>query len=408
VTADPFASWDPTSPEFQSDPLAIWSQLRAERPIYPRPMPDGLTVWIVTRHRDCVGVLRDPDCTAQKFSNHILHKLAADPAAPFAVIAKTVLGMMLVKDDPDHFRLRSLVNKAFTPRVVSELRPRVQAITDELLDAAAARGEFDAIADLGMPLPIIVIAELLGVPLEQRANLKRWSDKLVTFLDGTIRDQGLAEAAVACVEMRAYMDGVFAERRAAPRDDLISRLIAAREVEDRLTDDELFGTVVLILAAGHETTTNLIGNGLYTLLRHPAELARLRARPELIGSAVEELLRFEGPVALTSRNATRDYELAGQRIGAGDELSVVLAAANRDPAVFAEPDRLDLARAENRHLSFGFGAHFCLGASLARLEGQIALGSVVARFPGLKRASDAVEWRRGIVLRGLTALPLRI
>lgn len=408
MTTDPFASWDPTSPEFQADPLPIWSRLRAERPVYPRPMPDGLTVWIVTRHRDCVAVLRDPDCTAQKFSNPILHRLAADPAAPFAVIAKTVLGMMLVKDDPDHFRLRSLVNKAFTPRVVSELRPRVQAITDELLDAAAKRGEFDAIADLGMPLPIIVIAELLGVPLEQRANLKRWSDKLVTFLDGTIRDQGLAEAAVACVEMRAYMDQVFAERRAAPRDDLISRLIAAREVDDRLTDDELFGTVVLILAAGHETTTNLIGNGLYTLLRHPDELARLRARPELIGSAVEELLRFAGPVALTSRNTTGEYELAGQRIGAGDELSLVLAAANRDPAVFADPDRLDLGRADNRHLSFGFGAHFCLGASLARLEGQIALGSVVSRFPGLKRAGDPVEWKRGIVLRGLTALPLRI
>ncbi|MEX2207887.1 MAG: cytochrome P450 [Myxococcota bacterium] len=408
TAADPFASWDPAAPEFQANPHPTWSRLRAEQPIYPRLMPDGRRTWIVTRHRDCVTVLRDPDCSAQKFPTHMLHQLAADPAAPFAVIARTVLAMMLVKDDPDHGRLRGLVNKAFTPRVVSELRPRVQAITDELLDAAAKRGELDAIADFGMPLPIIVIAELLGVPLEERANLKRWSDKLVTFLDGTIRDKGLAEAAKACVEMRAYMDRVFAERRAAPRDDLISRLIAAREIEDRLSDDELFGTVVLILAAGHETTTNLIGNGLYTLLRHPAELARLHARPDMIGSAVEELLRFEGPVALTSRNPNREYELDGRTIAKDDELSVVLAAANRDPAVFADPDRLDLSRGENRHLSFGFGAHFCLGAALARLEGQIALGSIVARFPAMKLVGDTVAWKPGIVLRGLVELPIRV
>jgi len=408
VSADPFASWSAASPEFQADPHPLWARLRAERPVYPRALPDGRRMWTVTRHRDCVQVLRDPDCSAQKFPTHVLHQLASDPAAPFAVIARTVLGMLLVKDDPDHGRLRGLVNKAFTPRVVSELRPRVQAITDELLAAAAKRGEFDAIADLGMPLPIIVIAELLGVPLEDRASLKRWSDKLVTFLDGTLREKGLADAADACLEMRAYMDRVFAERRSRPREDLISRLIAARELEDRLSDDELFGTVVLILAAGHETTTNLIGNGLYTLLRHPAELARLRARPEAIGAAVEELLRFAPPVSLTSRTAARDLALGGERIPKDDEMDLVLAAANRDPAVFAEPDRLDLFRGDNRHLSFGFGAHFCLGASLARLEGQIALGSVVARFPALKLASESVAWKPGIVLRGLVELPLRI
>ena len=408
MTVDPFADWNPAAPEFQADPHPVWARLRAEAPIYPRLMPDGRRSWAVTRHRDCVAVLRDPRCTAEKFPSDVLHRLAADPSAPFAIIARTVLGMMLVKDDPDHGRLRGLVNKAFTPRVVSELRPRVQAIADELLDAAERRGELDAIADFGMPLPIIVIAELLGVPLEDRAELKRWSDKLVTFLDGTIRDRGLADAAVACVEMRTYMDRVFAARRAAPRDDLISRLIAAREVEDKLTDDELFGTVVLILAAGHETTTNLIGNGLYTLLRHPAELARLRERPELIGTAIEELLRFASPVSLTSRNPTEDTELDGRRIAKDDELALVLAAANRDPEVFAQPDRLDLARSENRHLAFGFGAHFCLGAALARLEGQIAIGSAVSRFPGIKLASESVEWKPGIVLRGLVALPIRL
>jgi cytochrome P450 len=382
--------------------------MRAEAPILLRVEPNGERGWLVTRHRDCVTVLRDPRCRAEKFPASMLRELAADPSSPFSTVARTVLGMMLVKDDPDHARLRGLVNKAFTPRVVAELRPRIQAIADELLDAAQRRGGLDAIEDLGMPLPIIVIAELLGVPLEDRADLKRWSDGLVTFLDGTVRDQGIADAAAACVEMRAYMDRIFAARRAAPRDDLISRLLAAREVEDKLSDDELFGTVALVLAAGHETTTNLIGNGLYTLLRHPAELARLRARPELIGSAVEELLRFEPPVTLTSRRLQADYELDGVRIGADDEINLVLLAANRDPEVFAEPDRLDLARNDSRHLSFGFGAHFCLGAALARLEGQIALGSAVARFPGMKLVDEAPAWKPGIVLRGLRKLEIRL
>jgi cytochrome P450 len=232
----------------------------------------------------------------------------------------------------------------------------------------------------------------------------------VTFLDGSIRDRGLAESARACVEMRAYMDRLFSARRARPREDLISRLIAAREIEDRLSDDELFGTVVLILAAGHETTTNLIGNGLYTLLRHPDERAKLRARPELIVPAVEELLRFEGPVSLTSRIPKRrtPRRLEGFEVGGEDEVSVLLAAANRDPEVFPDPDRLDLARGDSRHLAFGFGAHFCLGAALARLEGQIAIGSAVARFPAMKLARERAEWRPGYVLRGLVALPIRL
>ena len=403
-------AWDATSPDFVADPYPALARLRSETPILAHPLPDGRKVWIVTRHRDCAAILRDPAWSAEKFPTVALQAIAADPRAPFSVVARTALGMMLVKDGADHARLRGLVNKAFTPRVVAELRPRVQAVADELLDAAERRGQLDAIADLGMPLPVIVIAELLGVPLEDGPLLKRWSDALVTFLDGSIRERGLAESARACVEMRAYMDRLFAERQARPREDLISRLIGAREIDDRLSDDELFGTVVLILAAGHETTTNLIGNGLYTLLRHPDELAKLRARPELIAPAVEELLRFEGPVSLTSRIPVgrQRRRLEGFEVGPEDEVSVVLAAADRDPEVFPEPDRLDLARGDARHLAFGFGAHFCLGAALARLEGQIAIGSAVARFPGMKLAQDAPEWRPGYVLRGLVRLPVRL
>ena len=409
MSADRELRWDPSSPAVQADPHPHLARLRESGPIHRWALPDGGVGWILTRHVDCVAVLRDPGWSAEKFPRPVLEAVAADPRAPFSVVARMALGMMLLKDGADHARLRTLVNKAFTPRVVAELRPRVQAIADELLDAAEGRGELDAIEDLGMPLPIIVIAELLGIPLERRADLKRWSDALATFLDGTIREGWLSDAATACIEMREYLDGVFAERRARPRADLVSRLLAAREVDDRLSDDELFSTVVLVLGAGHETTTNLIGNGLYALLRHPGELAKLAARPELIGPAVEELLRFEGPVTVTSRRpAGAARELLGERIGPDDEVNVMLAAANRDPAVWAHPDRLDLARGDARHLAFGFGAHFCLGAALARLEGQIALGSAVARFPNMKLVDESPEWKPGIVLRGLRSLPIRL
>ncbi|MFI5314508.1 MAG: cytochrome P450 [Myxococcota bacterium] len=402
--------WNPSSPELQADPHPVFARLRREAPIFAHVMDDGRISWMVTRYRDCAAILRDPSWSAEKFPSAALQAIAAAPQAPFSVVARTALGMMLLKDGADHARLRTLVNKAFTPRVITELAPHVRAITGELLDAAARRGEFDAIADLAMPLPMTVIAELLGVPLEDRARLKRWSDALVTFLDGTIRAGGLEDSARACVEMRETMDQLFAERRARPREDLISRLLAARELDDRLSDDELFSTVVLILAAGHETTTNLIGNGLYTLLRHPDELAKLRARPDLIGNAVEELLRFEGPVTLTSRiPAGRTARaLEGFEIRAEDEVTVVLAAANRDPEVFPDPDRLDLARGDSRHLAFGFGAHFCLGAALARLEGQIALGAALSRFPSMKLADETPRWRPGIVLRGFSSLAVRL
>ncbi len=410
MSTDPTILWDSSLPEIQADPHPWLARLRREAPMHSSPMSDGGVSWLLTRHSDCVTLLRDPSWSASKFPPAALQAIAADPQAPFSVVARTVLAMMLLKDGADHARLRTLVNKAFTPRVVAELRPRVQAIADELLDAAARRGALDAIADFGMPLPIIVIAELLGVPLEARADLKRWSDALVTFLDGTIREKGLVGAANACVEMRAYMDRLFAERRARPREDLISRLLGAREVDDQLSEDELFATVVLVLAAGHETTTNLIGNGLYTLLRHPGEHAKLQAQPDCISSAIEELLRFEPPVTATTRlpmtRAPRTW--LGREIAPGDEVVLMLSAANRDPDVFAEPDRLDLARGDNRHLSFGFGAHFCLGAALARLEGQIALGSAVTRFPSMKLVDETPQWRPGIVLRGFSALPIRL
>jgi cytochrome P450 len=397
--------YDPFSPEFQRDPYPTYARLRSEDPVHHRMIDDEHT-WLLTRYEDCVTVLRDPRCSAEKFPQPALEEIAATPESPLAQMARAVMGMMLVKDPPDHTRLRTLVNKAFTPRRVESLRVRLQGVVDDLLDAVRDRGKMDVIADLAAPLPLIAIAELLGLPAEDRAQLKLWSDRFVTFIDGTIRDAGLAEAAQATGELRAYLSDIVALRRDDPRDDLISALISAHEAEDRLTEDELYATITLLLAAGHETTTNLIGNGLLALLQHPDQLRRLRSEPGTIRPAVEELLRYDSPVQVTSRVPTENIVIGEKTIPAGHEINTSLGASNRDPEVFPDPDRLDITRNDPRHLSFGFGTHFCLGAALARLEGQLAIRSVAERMPGLRLDTDKFDWRPGIVLRGLRALPV--
>ncbi len=399
-------AYDPFSAEFQADPYPTYRRLRAEDPAHHR-LFDDQDVWLLTRYEDCVAVLRDPRCSAEKFPSKILEEIAQDPKSPLAQLARISLGMMLVKDPPDHTRLRTLVNKAFTPRRVESLRPRLQRVVDELLDAVRDRGTMDIIADLAAPLPLIAIAELLGLPPDDRSRLKLWSDRFVTFIDGTIRDAGLDQAAVAVAELKSYLGGIIEERRRKPQQDLISGLVTAHEADDRLTEDELYSTVALLLAAGHETTTNLIGNGLLALLRNPDQLDQLRAEPELIRPGIEELLRYDSPVQVTSRIPSEDLEICGKTIPKGQEINTSIGAANRDPEVFAEPDRLDLTRGDQRHLSFGLGVHFCLGAALARLEGRIAIQSVVRRMRRLKLDTDKPEWRPGIVLRGLRALPVR-
>jgi cytochrome P450 len=264
----------------------------------------------------------------------------------------------------------------------------------------------DVIHDVGAPLPVIVIAQLLGIPVADRERFKRWSDDLMLIADGSLALAGFPQAERSTGELREYLNQIFAQRRAAPRDDLISGLLAARERGDRLSDDELFSTCVLLLIAGHETTTNLIGNGLLALLHHPDQLERLRAEPALIRSAIEELLRYDSPVQLTSRIAAVDLVIGGKSISRGQEVSLALGAANRDPAQFADPDRLDIARPDNHHVAFGHGLHFCLGAPLARLEGEIAIHTMVRRFPAMHLATEALSWRPGVMLRGLDALPV--
>jgi cytochrome P450 len=399
-------AYDPASPEFRADPYPALRRLRIEDPVHRREIGEE-RFWILTRYEDCMAVLRDPRCRAERFPDDVLERVAADPESPLAVMARVIRGMMLLKDPPDHTRLRLLVNKAFTPRVVESLRPRLERVVDECLEGVRGARTMDVMTDLAAPLPLIAIAELLGLPPEDRHLLKPWSDKLVTFLDGTIRDGSLMDAAKATTELREYLSLIVERRRVEPGDDLISRLIAAHEDDDRLSEDELYGTITLLLAAGHETTTNLIGNGMLALLRHPDQVERLRSEPALIRSAVEELLRYDSPVQLTSRIPAEEMVIGGRTIAPGEEINTSLGAANRDPAVFPEPDRLDIGRRDDRHLAFGFGAHFCLGAALARLEGQIAIGTLVRRLPTMRLEDDKPEWRPGFVLRGLHSLPVR-
>ena len=397
--------WNPLAPGFMQDPYTVYARLRREDPVHEVEAA-GLRFFIVTRYDDVVAVLRDPAYSAEKFPERLIADAMAGPDPGFAAVARAVSGMMLIKDPPDHTRLRALVSKAFTPRVVEGLRPRIEGIVDGLLDAATAAGGMDAILGFAAPLPVIVIAELLGVPGAEREKFKHWSDQLVPFIDGTLRESGLVEAARGAQALEAYFRDFIATRRKEPRDDLMSGLIAAQERDDALSETELVATAILLLGAGHETTTNLIGNGLLALLRHPAEYARLRREPGLTKSAVEELLRYESPVQLTSRIPRRDVTLGGRQIPAGIEVNLVLGAANRDPLQFGDADRLDIARLDNRHVAFGHGAHFCLGAPLARLEAQVAFSRLVERFPSLRAAGEPESWRPGLVLRGLSTLPI--
>ncbi|MBX3028252.1 cytochrome P450 [bacterium] len=385
------------------NPFAIYALLRTVRPVMRMPVGgwDGPGVWFLTRHADVEGVLRDPRFSVDRLrAPFIRQNLERLPA--FIQQGAQTMRSMLVMDPPDHTRVRKLVNKAFTPRRIAALRPRIAAIVDELL--APVRDRMDVIDVLAAPLPAIVIAELLGVPAEDHRRFKAWAAEIVAGLGQPLA--GRQAAAPAMQQLFAYLGEIIAARRAAPRDDLISAMVLAQEEDDALSDAELLATSNLLLIAGHETTTNLIGNGLLALLREPDQLERLRRDPGLLPTAIEELLRYDGPVQATLRVAREDVEIGGQAIEAGSLLLVGIGAANHDPDVFAEPERLDIGRDPNPHLAFGFGAHFCLGAPLARLEGEIAFRALLERFPRLALATEAPAYRPNPVLRGLVSLPV--
>ncbi len=392
-------SFNPMDPEFVADPYPTYHRLRAEDPVHRSP----LGFWVLTRYEDVAAVLRD--------ARFIKEPLAALVAARFGSEVPRGVGLsMLDRDPPDHTRLRSLVSKAFTPRVVEGLRPRIQEIVDGLIARVEAAGSMDVIEEFAYPIPVNVICEMMGVPVEDHERFKGWSLDIARGLDSIWLppdSEVPRRSAAARHAISDYFRELIAQHRASPRGDLLSALIAAEEAGDKLDEEELLATCILILIAGHETTVNLIGNGVLALLRNPTELRRLRATPALITTAVEELLRYDGPVQRTARVASDDATIGGHTIRKGEMVMPFIGAADRDPAQFAEPDRLDLSRTDNRHIAFGWGIHFCLGAPLARVEGQIAINTLVRRLPRLGLLTDTVEYRQSLTLRGLKELPVK-
>ena len=393
--------FNPFLPEFHANPYPFYARLRKDDPVHLSPMG----FWVLTRYDDVAMVLRDP-----RFGRAGFHPMLAAGQAR-AATPDPLPPSMLFQDPPDHTRLRALVNKAFTPRVVEAMRPHIQDLVDGLLDRVLPTGRMDIIEDLAYPLPVTVICEMLGVPVTDQAAIRQWSADLARSLDAIgpqadveVQERG-AQARHALAE---YFRTQIPERRRQPRADLLSALIAAEEQGDRLTERELLAMCVLLFVAGHETTVNLIGNGILALVHHPDELRRLRADQALIPSAVEELLRYDSPVQRTARIPSVDVDIEGHTIRQGTMVVAAIGAANRDPAHFPDPDRLDLTRRDNRHLSFGFGIHFCLGAPLARLEAQVAIGTLIRRAPRLQPATEALVWRESSTLRGLKALPVTV
>ena len=390
-------TFNPMDPTFVADPYPTYRQLRAEDPVHHSPMG----FWVLTRYDDVVAALRDPRLAKEA--------IAAFVAARFGAPVPITGLSMLDRDPPDHTRLRSLVSKAFTPRVVEGLRPRIQQIVDGLLRRALEKGSMDLIEEFAYPIPVNVICEMLGVPVEDHERFKGWSLDIARGLDSILlpRDSEVPKRSVASrTALAEYFRELIAKRRASPRSDLLSALIAAEEAGDKLSENELLATCILLLIAGHETTVNLIGNGTLALLRHPDQLRRLRENPALIGTAVEELLRFDGPVQRTARIPSEDVVIDGHTIAKGEMVMPFIGAADRDPAQFPDPDRLDIGRTDNRHIAFGWGIHFCLGAPLARVEGQLAINTLVQRLPSLALATDAPEFRESLTLRGLKSLPV--
>jgi pimeloyl-[acyl-carrier protein] synthase len=394
--------FNPLLPEFHVNPYPTYHRLRSEEPVHW----SFLGVWVLTRYADVKAVLRDPRfCSDQvpkriKDKSHYLEQQQRD----LNTLAQATSKFIFFLDPPDHTRLRGLVSKAFSLGVVERMRPQIQETVDELISKVWDKGSMDIISDLACPLPVIVIARMLGVPDKDRSKLHQWSNDLSRILDLLMSLEAYEHLNKVVMEFTEYFSGLIAEREKSPKEDLLSALIAAREQGDRLSKEELLATCMMLFATGEESTVNLIGNGMLALLRQPDQMELLKREPALIQSAVEELLRYDTPLQHTARMATEDVEIGGKIIRAGENVLVSLGAANRDPAEFPEPDRLDLTRSENRHLAFADGIHYCLGASLARVEGQIAINTLVQQLPDLKIHSNKLEWLEKIALRGLKAL----
>ena len=391
-------AYNPLSTHTAQDPYPAYAALRTRNPVHRSQL---MNAWVFTRHSDVDAILRDP----RHFGNDP-RKGTLSPRQQ-AMLPPPHEFSMLLLDPPHHTRLRALVNKAFTPRRVNALEPRIRSIMGELLDQIDDPAAFDLMPTVAQPLPVIVIAEMLGVPPEDRTRFKVWSAQRARMLEPTISRRERAVADEAGRAFDAYFRSIIEHRRSAPRDDILSALVQAQDEGERLSERETLNMLRLLLAAGNETTTNLIGNGVLALLQHPDQLLRLRQEPGLIPAAVEELLRFDSPAQTDFRRVLVDCEVNGHALRQRDNVVALIGAANRDPDVFEDPDRLDVGRARNPHLAFGRGIHHCLGAPLARLEGRIALEMLLERFSQISLGAGRARFRKSIVLRGLECLPVR-
>jgi cytochrome P450 PksS len=395
------------SPAFKTNPYPTYAQLRVAAPVCFAQLPDGRQAWLISRYADVISALKDPRLAKDHRKVATPHRMHFERF--FAPMFQSLQFNMLDLDPPDHTRLRALVHKAFTPRLVEQLASRIRSLAGQLLDRAADRGELDMVAGYALLIPATVIADLPGVPVSDRDRFHRWTSGLVSISSGG----DVLKALPSVLLFTRYLKKLIKHRRLEPRDDLISALVQAEEAGDQLSADELISMLLLLLVAGHETTVNLIASGLLSLLEQPAQLQRLRTEPELLarGTAIEELLRYVSPVQIaTERYAVDSVQYSGRVIPAGALVLCIIGSANHDETQFAEPEQLDLTRTPNSHLAFGQGIHYCLGAPLARLEAQIAFETLLRRFVSIELtvSPESLAWRRGIFLRGLERLPVRV
>jgi cytochrome P450 len=405
------------SPAYFANPYPTLAYLRENEPVHLAKDPQGNPFWLLTRYDDALALLKD-----QRFSKKPIGRAAYEDMMPLPKMLKPfvmplvkpllnrsfgpLMNNMLDLDDPDHSRLRSLVHKAFTPRLLATMQIRIEAISNALIDAALAKGQMEFINDFAFPLPITVIAEILGVPSRDHAQFRLWSNSLIS----THGNGNMFTMMQNVNALIGYIKKQLDERRSKPQDDLMTALVQVEEAGEMLKPDELVAMCVLLLTAGHETTVNLLGNGLFALLKHPEQFDLLRRNPEFVKTAIEEFLRYDSPVHnATERYAMEDLEISGVRIARGDKVLAGLAAANHDPRQFPNPETFDICRENNRHLSFGQGIHYCVGAPLARMEGQIAFSLLLERLPDMRlaKSSESLEYRPNMFLRGLKELPVR-
>ena len=387
------------------DPYPYLAQIRNSDPVH---WNEQYRAWFLHKHEDLFWALRNPAFSSDRIRPVYETRMSEEQRIARKPTFDVLLNWMVFMDPPNHTRMRKLVMPAFTPNAVAAMQPRVQQVVDEAIDQVQGRESFDLIADLAYPIPAVVIAELMGVPAEDRDLFKAWSDEILVLVFGATGGKGRRERAQkGLVELTDYLKKMIEHYRKEPGDNLISRLVQAHDIEPPLSDDEIVATCALLVFGGHETTTNLIANGTRALLNHPEQLEKLRNDPSLIQSAVEELLRFDGPSKMEARVLAEDVELRGKTLRKGDSVYLAQGAANRDPDVFADPDELDITRTPNRHVAFGFGLHHCLGNFLARLEATIAIEAIVQRLPGLRiSAAKEAEWHPTLMSRGMVSFPV--